>query len=610
LRKFQSKDSVALTKKADGAATWKTLTGHSDCVLSLAVTRNNTLISGSYDRSIKFYDLEVGVNHLTLNDAHNWSVNTLAFALDDNELLSGSSDCSIKLWNSATGELIHTFEDHTNGVNSIVVSKDTGQMFSACWDGEIKIWDLSTYECKTIKDTGGNNPVNCLVLLKGSSRLVSGSTNAEIKVFEMSAKNGQYRVRHTLIGHELSVRALVATKHGHVLCSGSADTRIKIWSLINFECIETIEAHDQPINALRLTVNGHLLSASDDGTIKLWQVDGGILLREMGTHESAVHALALDKSEKRLMSGDWSGHVKVWDVESGECVHTIKAHKCGVNALLVNRDGELISAGFDKSVKKWGLVAGECFRTIKQAHGSSVLALAINQSKNVLISASFDATLKMWDINSGVLIRTLLGHKFSVNAVVVTENGILCSGGDDFMIRMWDAETGRFDNYLTGHKKSITALAVTRDGFLASASRDLTIRIWSLSNLVCMRTLKAVDDDSFALALVVDSRNSLISAGTDGRVKVWEWAAGSGSSPRYMQTSHDKYVRALAVCYDTVVSASADKTIKIWNTESGRCVSTLSDGHDDCVLTVAVSESGKIVSGGWDKKIVIWDIDV
>jgi F-box/WD-40 domain protein 7 len=71
-----------------------------------------------------------------------------------------------------------------------------------------------------------------------------------------------------------------------------------------------------------------------------------------------------------------------------------------------------------------------------------------------------------------------------------------------------------------------------------------------------------------------------------------------------MLSSHRNYVRALFVAKNgQVLSASADKTVKVWDTETGNCIRTL-NGHDDYALVVAMSDSGTIISGGWDKKLL------
>ncbi len=100
----------------------------------------------------------------------------------------------------------------------------------------------------------------------------------------------------------------------------------------------------------------------------------------------------------------------------------------------------------------------------------------------------------------------------------------------------------------------------------------------------------------------------MVSGSADKTLKVWDLETGKC---RATLEGHTNDVVSVAVTPDgkTVVSASADKTLKVWDLETGRCRATL-EGHTGSVVSVAVTPDGKaVVSGSSDKTLKVWDLE-
>jgi WD40 repeat protein len=101
--------------------------------------------------------------------------------------------------------------------------------------------------------------------------------------------------------------------------------------------------------------------------------------------------------------------LKVWDIKTGEIVRTLGGHTGSVRAVVVTPDGRFaISASGDETLKVWNIKTGEIVRTAEgQTHGSN--ARVVMPDGRFAISASFDRTLKIWDIQTGKLIASFSG---------------------------------------------------------------------------------------------------------------------------------------------------------------------------------------------------------
>ncbi len=130
------------------------LTGHLGPVICLKVINNDILASGSKDKTIKLWDMGLGICVITLI-GHRDFVFDLDLT-DDGRLISCSFDKTIKIWNIETGENTKTLNGHDGEVSSVINYQDD-MIISGDAKGDIKIWNTKTGLCiKTInKSTSG-----------------------------------------------------------------------------------------------------------------------------------------------------------------------------------------------------------------------------------------------------------------------------------------------------------------------------------------------------------------------------------------------------------------------------------------------------------------------
>ncbi|MEG4986471.1 serine/threonine-protein kinase [Microcoleus sp. BR0-C5] len=276
------------------------------------------------------------------------------------------------------------------------------------------------------------------------------------------------------------------------------------------------------VNAIALSPDGQTLVSASFGTIRIWNVRTGRLVRTLNSVHSkkSVNTLAVSPNSSILASGGGDKNVILWDLKTGRRMRTIPAHKAAVNAIAFSRDGQTLASGSD------------------------------------------DKTIRLWNVRTGSRLRTLSGHAGGVNAIALSRDGkTLASGSEDKTVRLWNLGTGEVRRIITGHRGPVTAVAFSPNGqSVASASTDNTIRLSNVQDGKRTRTFKGHSDWVRTIAFSADSR-TLISGGGD--IIVWDLKTGK---ERSSLSGHSQFVSSVAISRDskTFVSASPDRTIKIW----------------------------------------------
>jgi WD40 repeat protein len=397
-----------------------------------------------------------------------------------------------------------------------------------------------------------------------------------------------------LVGHAGSVTACTVTADGRRVVSASEDRTLKVWDLESGRVLSTLEGHAGTVTACAVTVDGRrVVSASEDRTLRIWDLESGRALATLAGHAGTVTACAVTADGRHLISASEDGTLKVWDLESRRTLSTLAGHTHGVTACAVTADGRrVVSASGDRTLKLWDLESGSVLVTLA-GHTHGVTACAVTADGRRAISASEDRTLKVWNLANWTLM-----------------------GWDP---ASWAPRNRRELATLDGHTRGINGCAVTADGRrVVSASEDHTLKVWDLASW----TLKVWDLESWrelatldahtrgvkACAVTSDGRR-VVSASEDRTLKIWDLASGHALATRQ---GHISRVMACAVTPDgrRVVSASEDLSLKVWDFESGRALATL-EGHISRVTACAVTPDGHhVISASRDRTLKIWDLEI
>jgi len=239
-------------------------------------------------------------------------------------------------------------------------------------------------------------------------------------------------------------------------------------------------------------------------------------------------------------------------------------------------------------------------------HTAGIKDLLLLKDGQTLVTASADETIRLWNLQTGAEIKQLNGHDSSVDALTrTTDQKTLISAGAEGRIIFWTLPEGELINQIDeAHTSTINALTVSNNGqWLASADGNGVIKLWDLDTLEVVQTLSA--DNSGAINDLRFTRDDGYLA--SGGLKLLLWDLDDPSAPILLE-GHTTFVNRVDISDDnqTLVSASADRTVRLWDIPSRTLRATL-EGHQGLVNDLMV-DSSRLWSSDDAKTILVWDL--
>ncbi|MBK4729554.1 serine/threonine protein kinase [Oxynema sp. CENA135] len=293
-------------------------------------------------------------------------------------------------------ELVRTLKGHRDAVWSVAIGPRSRFLVSASWDCTIQVWNLATGQrLRTL--AGHQDAVWAIALSADGNTLVSTSSDRTVKIWHLPS--GQ--LLRTLHGHGHWVTCVALSPDGETIASGSSDKTVKIWHLPTGKLLHTLQAHTYAVTCVAIAPDGHTLaSGSGDKTIKFWDLRTGQLQRTLLAHSASVTCLCFSPDGRTLASGTVNKTLKLWDVTTGQRLHLLVGHSDKIWAVAIAPDGQtLIGASRDRTIECWDLSDGS-LKAILNEHSSSVNAVAISEDGQLLASGSNDCTIKIWSLGA------------------------------------------------------------------------------------------------------------------------------------------------------------------------------------------------------------------
>ncbi|KAL0610253.1 WD repeat-containing protein 88 [Plecturocebus cupreus] len=305
---------------------------------------------------------------------HEHAVSTCHFCVNDTKLLSGSYDCTVKLWDAVDGSVVRDFEPRPKApVVECSVTADSSRVIAASYDKTVRAWDLETGKLlwKVRYDTF---IVSCKFSPDG--KYVVSGFDVDHGICIIDAENIT-TVSVVKDHHTRSITSCCFDPDSQRVASVSLDRCIKIWDVTSQATMLTIaKAHSNAISNCCFTFSGHFLCTSS-----------------------------------------WDKNLKIWNIHTGEfrnrgaCVTLMQGHEGSVSSCHFARDSSfLISGGFDRTVAIWDVAEGYRKLSLK-GHNDWVTDVAVSNNKKWILSASKDRTMRLWNIEEVDQIPLVIKYK-------------------------------------------------------------------------------------------------------------------------------------------------------------------------------------------------------
>lgn len=351
---------------------------------------------------------------------HALEVSSAAITADNNTVISGSLDNTIKIWNLQTGQLKRTLTGHTGVVDYLSVTPD-GKYIVSGESKNVRIWNLLT---------------GALIRELGNSQTIS---------FVKTSQDGQTLV---IDGGTKIVKSKPASPY-----SFEPDITKYLISVYNLKTgtLKNQLVHDNELTNIEMSKSGKILVTGDQtGELNIWNLGNGTLQKTLTGHESEIQSIAISPDEKIIASTEKNGQIKIWDLISGNIKSTFTGHSIEYDksvGVLIPDNNTLMSWIASRDVKMWNLQTGELKNIFPKNQNSDLDSNLVyfvkvsSDGKNIITqknvsSSSTDSeksimnvNLQTWELATGQLKDTIKIHGYIL--AFSPDNQILVTSGED-----------------------------------------------------------------------------------------------------------------------------------------------------------------------------------
>lgn len=401
-------------------------------------------------------------------------------------------------------------------------------------------------------------------------------------------------------GHTGEVNSVSLSADGQYALSGSDDETLKLWEVGSGRCLRTFEGHLYAVTSVSVSADGqYALSGSLDKTLKLWAMATGRCLRTFGGHTEAVTSACLSSDGKYALSGSRDETLKLWEVTSGRCLRTFEVHTGWVKSICLSTDGQYALSGSDSGdVKLWEVVSGRCLRTFEK-HSNRVNSACLSADGEYALSGSGagseDGTLTLWEVASGRCLRTLGEDPIShMRSICVSADGRYVLSGNRNNLNLWEVGTFGFLAKLRFSQGIDTAEAAQAAAKFHASLSTARQQLAAGDAVGASRSLRVAREQAgYERAELALREQAALYKRLRKRSLINLWRMWGNSRV---------IVAAASVCMsgdnEYALSVSWDRTLKLWEAASGRCLRTF-EGHTGPVNSVCLSADGQYaLSGG------------
>ncbi len=588
-----------------------------DPIEALAFTRDGRrFASGGWGGTVRVWDTASGELLQEIPSGGDY-VFALAFSPDGKDLAVGGNGRPnyLQIWDWQGRRVVKSLLGHRNAVLSLAYSRDGKELLSGSYDNTARLWDVADATSRVLR---GHEWWVCSAAFSPDERqVVTACQDGSVMIWDVPADKSDPVPALTFLGHTGPVCAAQFSPDGQWVASAGYDKRVLVWrpvpddkaaaGTINVKARDfaSLDAHTAEVRALQFSDDGGLLiSAGQDNTVRLWDFVNRKLKLTLRGHSGRVQALALAPQAGQAGSREQGAGSPSQSPGSPLPAR----YPLGGSPLL---RGRLISGGHDAQVKIWDVQGYHetlvLAADILSGHKEPVLGASFSPDGRRILSASRDRTARLWDVASGTMIRDFQqGHQYlATTAVFFPQGDRFVSAAVDDSARIWDVASGAQLKVLE-HTGLSAVAAVSPDGSqVATGSDDRTARLW---NAATGKLLGETPDHHAEVTAVAFSPDGtrLFTGDALGHCRLWDLAAG-----RWLWDVQKHSRGVTAACFrpdGRILTASADHTVVEWNAADGAELTVL--GHPGAVTSMALAGNGRqLLTTCSDGKVRLWDLD-
>ena len=540
---------------------------HLDLVQSLAFDPSGDLLASGGYREVKLWRRPHNVKLAELAGSAD-AVRSVAISADGKLAATGETGGTIRIWELPSGKPLQSCSGHSAAVTGLRFSPDGAKLFSGSLDKTIRIWN--TPDGKPAGQIDAPAPINALTLAVGGAQVCTGHADNVIRIWAASIDN-----------RKDAKDAKDAKPSGP---------------------LNELKGHGGPITSLATlpTNDKEILSASEDGTVREWNVENGQQSRQL-QHGAPIAAIAIRPDGKRIASAGANNSVKLWNADNSQQVAELRGDfRLRVETLRLERAVEVARLKLADQKK----LAAEAEQRVKQETD------AIKQAKDAKTAA--EKAL----VDKTAAAKPSLDAKAAAEKEAESAKTAAKAAADKLKDAKAAAEKDAKNKDLAKTAEEAKKAADEADKKVADTKR----RIEETTNAAkepqrevrrAERALEAAGrrtENSEQAAKRATEEVPVLKKAAEEAEAAQKQAEGAAEAGKKKAKEAETATRALAFSPDNLYLAVGgdNKLVQTWSAETGAPADTFT-GQSAPIQAVAYTSAGAILAAAADKSVVLWD---
>ncbi len=569
---------------------------HTNHIESLSFSPNGQfIVSASSDSSVRIWDTATGALVHRIDEM----ADSVGFTADGKHIVtSAMNDEPIKSWNLESGLLYRSTGDQSGGKTAVAMGFDGRHVVTASNDGSIRLWNTGTGELmRTIREPQGH--IDYLAVSPDGSRIATATNKLmERGVHVWDSTSGEQLGSYGFSSYRPGVLCLAISPDGRYFAVATEDKVIRIRDMRSGRTVSTLRGHTDFVVTLAFSSDGrHIATGSYDGTVRCWDPTTGETLwindpftittqANMGPSRDwgIITSLAFSRDGCLLAVGSSDRSIRLLDSSHGNIESVLGGKLLNAETLASSPDGRYFLVGSGSRVELRELATGRLRRGYN-----------INPPGRG-IAADFSPD----------------GRHFVIGTLVLASN----SESSNFIptLIIMDLQSSDVIRIQDGHQKTIESVSYTRDGRrIISASDDAVV----IREAATGRILMSFGGDGGITALSDDGRFLATASQSGGSIGLRNPESGALIQSLDVPCDGDNEIEAFLFGGAQTLSFSRNGRfliagtghgyLRTWDTESGELISRY-NRHSHPVESVSHSHNGHFFASGDSAGIVkLWD---
>ncbi|MBO9392740.1 hypothetical protein [Caldilinea sp.] len=542
------------------------------------------------------------------------ALSVLAFSPDGTSLTTAGADGVVYLWNlEEKRSSPQRLGRHEGGVNVLAFSPSGEWLASGGTDGSVQLWS-PRQPGQSFPIVRHEAPVSALAFSPDGGRLASGDDAGGVFVFAfVEASEPTPDAALPIPGHTARVTAMHFSSNSTWLATGDANGVMRVWSFNNPAQSYVTAAHESYLSGLAFVPSAagdRLVSVGYDGprtsSVRLWDYTNfGLAPTVLRSHEAEINLLGAAPGVRGFLTAGYDRSLRIWTIDDLHAQpQTLVAATGLVDALAVAPDANrLFSIGANfPFIQVWSIADGAALEQLTTERESSLSAIAASRDGAIVAAGDVAGSVYIWTASAATPTLPLAAHAGKVNSVALhAEKRLLATAGDDGMVQLWrfteDFSRVVENETVAAQKMPVSAVQFSPDGRqLAYASTNHVI-LQSLDDKE-RPPIRWVTASAEITALAFSPDGKLLAAG-DEQGRIWLLSPEQPARALRRWDGHVNEINALAFGEDgaRLFTASADRTVRLWDLSSSLPTPVVLHGHTASVSDVVFADDALFTAG-------------